>query len=122
MSADLYQKAWNPREYLRQYYSGDSISDDEQAVFAQLAEWFQEHGRVFDLALEFGCGPTLHHAAALIPHVKELHLADYLPENLNEIRLWLQDDPSSHNWDVYLKGILQNCESGEGGGEIGKSP
>lgn len=115
-SADLYQQVWKPRQYLEQYYSGATVSDDEQAVFAQLAKWFDQGGRQFKRGLDFGCGPTIHHAAALVPYVQELHLADYLPDNLEEIRRWLRDDSDAHVWDVYLSGALTHDEAAEGGG------
>jgi hypothetical protein len=27
---DVYQQAWQPREYLRQYYATDAVAEDEQ--------------------------------------------------------------------------------------------
>lgn len=59
-----------------------------------------------DTALEFGCGPTIHHAAMLVPFVRSIHLADYLPQNLEQVRRWLNGHPEAHNWDVYLAGAL----------------
>jgi hypothetical protein len=38
--------------------------------------------------------------------VKELHLSDFLPENLKEIRKWLNNEHDAHNWDVYIKFVL----------------
>jgi hypothetical protein len=103
---DAYQRRWSASQYLREYYSGASISDDECANAKFIAEQLRALGRTFPLALEFGCGPTVHHGAALAPYVKQLHLADYLPENLAEIRRWLSADPQAHDWDPYLMGVL----------------
>jgi hypothetical protein len=49
----------------------------------------------------------LHHIIPFIPYVEELHLADYVPSNLVAIQHWLRGDARAHNWDVYIKGVLQ---------------
>lgn len=58
-------------------------------------------------ALEFGIGPTLHHALPLSPHVREIHVADYLSANLNEIRKWQAEDASAHNWNAFTEVVLK---------------
>jgi len=82
------------------------MSDDERANFEFAITEFRRSGRRFGVAIEVGCGPTLHHAFALVPHVEELHLSDYLPQNLQEVHRYLSAEPGAHNWDVYISGIL----------------
>ena len=43
--------------------------------------------------LFFGVGPTLHHVFLAAGRASEIHLADYLPENLAEIERWLRPRP-----------------------------
>ncbi len=43
------------------------------------------------------------------PHASELHLADYLPENLHEIERWLAREPGAHDWRPFVRYTLQ-CE------------
>ncbi|QDU02423.1 NNMT/PNMT/TEMT family protein [Gimesia chilikensis] len=104
---NLYQRQWNPRLYLDKYYSTPKLSSDEQAIFQFLFKSLNSDKRLYRRAIEFGCGPTVHHALALAPHVAEIHLADYLPENLAEIRTWLEYGADAHNWDLWLQRILE---------------
>jgi SAM-dependent methyltransferase len=103
---DIYEQLWSAQEYLRQYYTTDYVADDERANFEVMIAWLQQSQRVYQRCLDFGCGCTLHHVMPLVPYVEEIHLADYLPENLVEIQKWLDDRPDAHNWDVYLREVL----------------
>jgi hypothetical protein len=105
--ADIYDRLWNSREYLKQYYSTPEVADDEAANIAFARRRFAEAGRAFSRAIEVGCGPTLHHAMLLAPHVGTLDLADYVPDNLAEIRKSLNGAPDAHDWSVYLAGMVE---------------
>ena len=105
--ADVYDRLWQPKAYLRQYYATSHVAEDEQANIAFARRLFQEAKRTFPLALEVGCGPTLHHAMLLAPYVGELHLADYLAGNLAEISESLAGNVGAHDWGVYLGGLRQ---------------
>jgi len=100
-------KDFSATDYLNQYYKTTNIPDDERAIFNFLFEFFRKVNENFEIALDVGVGPTLHHDIAIVPYVKELHVSDYLSQNLKEVKKWLQKDPSAHNWDIYVKGILQ---------------
>ncbi|GAB4384276.1 MAG: hypothetical protein Kow00121_47520 [Elainellaceae cyanobacterium] len=104
---DLYQQLWSPQEYLSQYYSTDYITDDEKAIFKFIVGWLKQSQKTFNCSIDFGCGCTLHHVMPLLSYVKEIHMADYLPENLKEIRKWLDKEATAHSWDVYLHGVLE---------------
>lgn len=104
---NLYDQCWNPRGYLRQYYSQPFIPDDEAAIQQRLVAYLQGTGRTYRRALDFGCGPTVHLLTALAPYVGELHLADYLPENLHEVEKWLRDEAGAHNWDPNIRYVLE---------------
>ncbi len=105
-TADIYEQFWNPKSYLRQYYSTPYVPDDEQANFRFLNGSLQQIDRHFHRAIDVGCGPTLHHAMAVVPYVDELHLADYMAANLDEIHLWLNGDAQQHDWDIYFRSLL----------------
>lgn len=109
---NIYDELWNPQEYLRQYYSQDFIPDDEEAIQERLVAFLKRSGRTFARAIDVGCGPTVHLHTALAPYVGELHLADYLPENLRTVDRWLRDEPGAHNWDLNIKYVLE-LETGE---------
>lgn len=104
---DVYEREWDPQAYLKQYYSTPYVPDDSQAVLAFVNEQLSLQPSGYDRAVEFGCGPTLYTALALTPHVRHLHLADYLPGNLDEVRRWLAGEPEAHDWGVYVRYILE---------------
>lgn len=102
---DPYRTLWEPQAYLRQYYATPHVAEDERANIAFALRQFGRVGRRFARAIEVGCGPTLHHALLIAPHVDVLHLADYLVANLEEVRRSLAGEPDSHDWGVYLSGL-----------------
>jgi hypothetical protein len=59
--------------------------------------------------LLFGVGPTLHHVFLTARHASEIHLADYLPANLDEIRRWIDREPGAHDWRPFVRYTLE-CE------------
>ena len=92
--------------YLNTYYRQPPTAD-ETAVFRFLAQEFAERapgGRF----LELGCGPTVHHVFPFAPHVSEIHMADYLDENLAQVRLWKANSPSAHDWSQYAALALRH--------------
>ncbi|MGE0103370.1 MAG: guanitoxin biosynthesis pre-guanitoxin forming N-methyltransferase GntF [Blastocatellales bacterium] len=113
----IYNRLWDPQEYLQEYYSQNFIPDDEEAIQQRLVAFLKSSGRTFRRAIDVGCGPTVHLHTALAPYVDELHLADYLPENLTVVERWLKDEPDAHNWDLKIKHVLQL----ENGGPVSQS-
>ena len=111
---DPYLSVWNPQEYLRQYFLTPYIPDDSQAVLQFLIEQLSYKAEKYNRAIDFGCGPTLYTAIAIVPYVRELHLVDYLSENLHAVCQWLDDKSDAHDWDVYFRGILE-LENGKPG-------
>lgn len=99
-------KYWSPAQYLAEYYS--AVEPDELATIRFLVERFARLSHIPRL-LEFGCGPTLHHIFPAVPSCDEIHMADYLPANLDAIRGWLVNDPSAHAWDEFIRYALE-CE------------
>lgn len=92
---------WNARAYLEEYFQalGSEAEITTQFVSRELAHF---KGKLISRALEFGAGPTIIGVLGLTPYVQEIHLADYLEKNLEEIELWLKDDPGAFNWDVVI--------------------
>jgi hypothetical protein len=102
-----FQTAWHPGDYLKQYYATDAISTDELGIYNVVMSYLQADRPHCGTALDFGCGPTLHHVIPLTPYVEELHLADYVPANLAAIQQWLHGETRAHDWDIYIRGVLQ---------------
>jgi NNMT/PNMT/TEMT family protein len=97
---------WVPRDYLSDNYS--AVEPDELETIRYFVDAIGE-ASPGEPVLFFGVGPTLHHVFLAAPHVSEIHLGDYLPENLHEIRRWLDRDPDAHDWRPFVRYTLE-CE------------
>ena len=97
---------WDAGHYLAQYYS--QVEADEAATLAFIARACGRIGKP-GRALVFGAGPTVHHLLPLAPHVRELHVADYLESNLDHVRRWLRRDAAAHDWRAFGRHVLR-CE------------
>jgi hypothetical protein len=103
--SDSYARHFLPGEYLRQYYSG-ALAEDDAANTRFAARELRRLGRRYERALEFGCGPTLHHAFPLVPFARHIELADLLERNLDEVRSWRAAAPRAFDWDPWLRAML----------------
>ncbi|MEV0567960.1 guanitoxin biosynthesis pre-guanitoxin forming N-methyltransferase GntF [Dactylosporangium sp. NPDC050588] len=97
---------WDPGAYLRGYYG--TVEPDEVATIAFFVDALRGADRDRPV-LFFGVGPTLHHVFAAAGVASEIHLGDYLPGNLAEIRRWLERDPAAHDWRPFVAHTLR-CE------------
>ena len=59
------------------------------------------------LALEFGCGPTVHHLLPLAARAAEIHVADLLPDNLRAVRRWQLGAADAHDWSAFTRETLR---------------
>jgi hypothetical protein len=112
---DFDQNCFIPAVYNKTYYS--SVMQDEMALIKWQAGPLDKllrrhmllHGiDAFPLMFDAGSGPSVHHLLALAKYAHQIHLADYMPENLAEIQKWADNDPSAHNWELFISTILKN--------------
>lgn len=89
---------WNPKDYLNEYYQ--ELMADERYAMEFLVESVARIAPV-SVALDFGAGPTVHHAFPLAPKAQEIHLAEYLPANRAEIERWLSKSAGMHDWSAF---------------------
>ncbi len=105
-SAEIVYAAWSewqPANYLAEYY--EEVMADERYAMEFLVESMRKVGSV-SLALDFGCGPTVHHLFPLLPKVQELHLAEYLESNREEVERWLRGQ-ATHDWLPFSRETLR---------------
>ena len=95
-----------PQQYLADYYR--VVEPDERATIAYFADAMKD-ATAGEAVLVFGTGPTLHHVFLAAPKASEIHLADYLPANLEEIERWRTRDPAAHDWRAFVRYTLE-CE------------
>lgn len=97
---------WEPRDYLRDYYS--YVEPDEKETISFLVEASKNIPQGSTI-LEFGSGPTLHHIFPVVPYVSEIHMADYVEKNLDELKKWVEKAPDMHSWKPFVAYTLE-CE------------
>ena len=97
---------WVPAEYLEDYYA--VVEPDEIETIAFFADAIRGTAQDEPI-LFFGTGPTLHHVFLSAGRASEIHLADYLPQNLAEIERWLERDAGAHDWRPFVRYTLE-CE------------
>lgn len=94
---------WDPKQYLKQYYSEGFVTDDEVGIFKFLIDFFKNTDTRFLSCLDVGCGPTIHHIIPLAPFVEKIYLADYFVSNLKEIKSWIKKESHAHDWSTHIK-------------------
>jgi hypothetical protein len=99
---------WSADEYLAEYYA--EVMPDERFALEFLAESLRRLPRV-PVALEFGCGPTVHHAFPLAVRAGEIHMAEYLPANRQAVEKWLSSGgrggDGAHDWAAFTREVLR---------------
>ncbi len=93
------------REYIDTYYRDRPPTNDEQRVFEFLVRHLRELPPQ-SLMLEVGCGPTVHHVLPFVGSVGEIHVADYLDDNLAEIDKWKKGAADACGWRQYAELVL----------------
>jgi hypothetical protein len=101
---------WRAQDYLDTYY-GEVVLPDEQLVLAYQIEVLQRAEITFGRGLEYGCGPTLHRAIAAARYAFRIDMADWLADNLSQVRRWLDAGTDNGDWNRFTRYIL-DCEGG----------
>jgi len=94
---------WRPADYLRHYCT--EVAEDELATLRFLVEELAAMPPVAR-AVDFGAGPTLHHALPLARLAQRIDVADLLEINLDEIRRWQRGAPGAHDWSTFTRVVL----------------
>ena len=93
----------NPKHYLKTYYHKiDSENHGLLEFFVKVFEDIKKNS----VMLEFGGGPTIYQLISAAPKVRAIHFADYLENNLNEVKLWKDKSPLAFNWNKFFKRAL----------------
>src|SRR5687768_15605291 len=95
---------WDPRDYNKEYYSEVTLDG------RYLMEWVVESLQLAPqapIAIEFGAGPTVLHMLPLAAKADEIHVAEYLEVNRQEIQRWLDRAPDVHDWGIFTADFLR---------------
>jgi hypothetical protein len=99
---------WHAQDYFKTYYS-EVVLPDEQAVLAYQVETLKRIEHKFGRGLEYGCGPTLHRAIAAARYAFRIDMADWLPDNLEQVKAWVNCTSDNGDWHRFTDYILA-CE------------
>ena len=91
--------------YLDTFYRNAPATNDEREVLGFVVQQLRSI-QTGGTLLEVGCGPTLHHILPFVPHFSRIHMADYLPDNLEEIERWRTSAPGAMDWSEYSRLVL----------------
>jgi hypothetical protein len=97
---------WQARDYFETYYS-EVVLPDEQAVLDYQLRVLRTATQPFARALEYGCGPTLHRAIAMAPYARRIDMADWVADNLVQVREWLRAGDDNADWNRFTRFILE---------------
>lgn len=97
---------WDARRYLEEYFG--SPSQDVRATTAFVTDSLKEfEGKELSRVLDFGSGPTIIGVASAPRYAKEIHVADYLEPNLNEIRKWKNGEKDAYDFTGTYELVLE---------------
>ena len=60
--------------------------------------------------LEYGCGPVIMHLISAVPFTSEIVMADKVPECLQELSRWINNDPKAFDWTAHFDHVVQSLE------------
>ncbi|KHN83563.1 putative methyltransferase B0303.2 [Toxocara canis] len=112
ISRDRFRTEFNTTAYLRDFYT--AVDDPAmQLVLTFLPNIATRIGEVENL-LDFGAGPTIHVSVAFRNTAKNIYLADYLPQNREELMKWRQNR-SQFDWSCTIRkmAIIEGLNSTE---------
>jgi len=95
---------FDPVAYLDEYYA--DLGGENLALLRFLAETWARLPKG-GVLLDFGGGPAIYSLISAATRVDEIHFADYLDTNLDEVRRWLADEPLAFDWDDFIRTALE---------------
>jgi hypothetical protein len=94
---------FNSREYLEMWYARTTVEISATLDFLRYAyQQVAPTARVLDLC----CGPTIYQYLAAAPRVAEIHGADFLERNMDEIRQWCAGSSDAFDWTPLIHEAL----------------
>ncbi|NXK86246.1 NNMT methyltransferase, partial [Formicarius rufipectus] len=109
--ADAYQRCFNPRAYLEQYYS---MSDSKEWANVFLRQNLKGLHKIFSLdelkgrtLIDVGCGPTIYQLLSACEHFEEIIALDYTDQNRRELEKWLRNEEGAFDWVPVVKCVCE---------------
>ncbi|KAI6185340.1 Amine N-MethylTransferase [Aphelenchoides besseyi] len=107
LTRDHFHEEFSTEAYLKDFYT--KVDDPAMQMVLTFLPGIAARLPDCESMLDFGAGPTIHASICLRNRVKKIYLADYLPQNRDELQKWL-DGRSTFDWTRVLRMIA----TGEG--------
>lgn len=96
---------FRPKRYLNEYYK--EIGPENEILLRFFSKTYKTLFK--DLAyadvVELGGGPTIYQLISLSQYPVNIHFSDFSPQNLLEIKKWLEKHKNSFSWKKYFKHV-----------------
>ncbi|NXC36299.1 NNMT methyltransferase, partial [Campylorhamphus procurvoides] len=108
---EAYQQSFNPREYLKEYYSMNDSKDGGNVFLTQnlklLHKMFSLDGLRGNTLIDVGCGPTIYQLLSACEHFQEIIALDYTDRNRQELEKWLRNEEGAFDWVPVVKYVCE---------------
>ncbi|XP_064327096.1 nicotinamide N-methyltransferase [Phalacrocorax carbo] len=109
--AEVYQQSFNPREYLKEFYTLSDSQGQPNTFLMQnlraLFKMFSSGGLRGDTLIDVGCGPTIYQLLSACEHFEEIIALDYTDQNRRELERWLKNEAGAFDWQPVVKYVCE---------------
>ncbi|NXT88994.1 NNMT methyltransferase, partial [Anhinga rufa] len=109
--AEVYQQSFNPREYLKEFYTFSDSQGQTNTFLMQslktLLKMFSLAGLRGDTLIDVGCGPTIYQLLSACEHFEEIVALDYADQNRRELERWLKNEEGAFDWKPIVKYVCE---------------
>ncbi|XP_077995634.1 indolethylamine N-methyltransferase-like [Glandiceps talaboti] len=111
LRGDEYHQNFDANTYLEQYYSNPDGNPEEAGLLRfwlqSLHEIFAKDGVSGDRLIDIGSGPCIHHLVSACTKFNEVICCEYVEDNRNAIKRWLNNDVGAFNWKPIIKYVCE---------------
>lgn len=97
---------FHPGKYLREYYL--HVGPENKFILDKLANSYANVKPNSSSILEIGGGPTIYQLISAAKIAKEIHFTDIAQQNLDEVKMWIQNTPVAFGWEIFFKEALKS--------------
>ncbi|NXC23047.1 NNMT methyltransferase, partial [Corythaeola cristata] len=108
---EFYQKSFDPREYLKEFYGFSDSRGQPNAVLTQnlrsLLRMFSLDGLTGNTLIDVGCGPTIYQLLSACERFQEIIALDCTDQNRRELEKWLRNEEGAFDWSPVVKYVCE---------------
>ncbi|NWH68119.1 NNMT methyltransferase, partial [Geococcyx californianus] len=109
--ADVYQRSFDPRAYLEEFYNLSDSSGQPNTFLKlnlmSLHRMFSLDGLRGDTLIDIGCGPTIYQLLSACENFEQIIASDYTDQNRRELEKWLRKEPGAFDWKPVVQYVCE---------------